>query len=50
VQAINRHFAKIINGTTQFVIPVFQRDYSWDEAQCEQLWDDIVRVGRQDAE
>ena len=50
MQAINRHFAQIINGTTQFVIPVFQRDYSWDEAQCEQLWDDIVRVGRQDTD
>ena len=37
-------FTKIINGTTQFVIPVFQRDYSWTEAECEQLWRDILQI------
>lgn len=26
----------------QFVIPEFQRSYSWEKEQCEQLWDDIV--------
>jgi uncharacterized protein with ParB-like and HNH nuclease domain len=46
MKAIDRPFTKVINGTTQFVIPVFQRDYSWTEDQCEQLWNDIVRVGR----
>lgn len=45
MKAIDRPFTRIINGTTQFVIPVFQRDYSWSETQCEQLWDDILRVG-----
>ena len=28
MKAIDRQFTKIINGTTQFVIPVFQRDTS----------------------
>ena len=37
-------FAKTINGTTQFIIPVFQRDYSWTEAECEQLWRDILEI------
>ena len=37
MQAIDKPFTKIINGTTQFVIPVFQRDYSWTESDCEQL-------------
>jgi uncharacterized protein with ParB-like and HNH nuclease domain len=46
MQAINRQFAKIINGSTQFVIPVFQRDYSWTEDQCAQLWADVLRVGQ----
>lgn len=46
MQAINRPFTHIINGTTQFIIPVFQRDYSWGEHQCKQLWDDIVLAGR----
>ncbi len=44
MKAIDRPFTKIINGTTQFVIPVFQRDYSWTEAQCEQLWKDILQI------
>ena len=30
----------------RMVIPVYQRAYSWDEEQCQQLWDDIVTVGR----
>ena len=50
MKAIDRPFTKIINGSTQFVIPVFQRNYSWTELQCEQLWNDIVRVGRDDSD
>lgn len=44
MKAIDRPFTKIINGTTQFVIPVFQRDYSWTEGHCEQLWKDVLRI------
>jgi len=44
MKAIDRPFTKIINGTTQFVIPVFQRDYSWTETQCEQLWKDVLLI------
>lgn len=42
MNAINRPFTKIINGATQFVIPVFQRDYNWTEDECEQLWKDVL--------
>lgn len=28
------------------VIPVYQCAYSWDEEQCQQLWDDVVATGR----
>lgn len=45
MKAIDRPFGRIINGTTQFVVPVFQRDYSWTEPQCEQLWNDIISIG-----
>jgi predicted transport protein len=37
-------FPKIINGASQFVIPVFQRDYSWAEENCRQLWKDILLI------
>lgn len=31
---------------TQFVIPIYQRDYDWSEEQCKQLLEDIIEVGR----
>ncbi len=45
MKAIDRPFTRLINGNTQFVIPVFQRDYSWTEENCKQLWNDLMRVG-----
>jgi predicted transport protein len=45
MKAVDRPFTSIINGTTQFVIPVFQRDYTWQaEPQCAQLWRDVLRA------
>jgi uncharacterized protein with ParB-like and HNH nuclease domain len=32
----------ILEGSKQYVIPVYQRIYSWGEPQCERLWTDIV--------
>lgn len=32
----------------QFVVPVYQRMYSWDIEHCDKLWEDIVRVGAND--
>ncbi|EJC53339.1 hypothetical protein HPHPP26_0606 [Helicobacter pylori Hp P-26] len=29
----------------QFVIPVYQRVYSWGKEHCKQLWDDIIKTG-----
>lgn len=46
MKAVNSPFTKIINGTTQFVVPVFQRDYRWSESQCEQLWTDIRLIAQ----
>ncbi len=33
------------SNKTQFVIPVYQRNYDWSTAQCKQLLDDIFEVG-----
>lgn len=33
------------SNKTQFVIPVYQRNYDWTIGQCKQLLDDIVEVG-----
>lgn len=37
----------IAEMNTRFVVPVYQRPYSWGESQCLQLWDDILACGRQ---
>lgn len=34
---------------TQFVIPVYQRNYDWRNEQCQQLMNDILAVGNDDA-
>ncbi|GHR40341.1 hypothetical protein VN0472_12110 [Helicobacter pylori] len=36
------------NQKNQFVIPIYQRLYSWEKEQCKQLWDDIIKIGRND--
>ena len=37
-----------LKKSPQFVIPIYQRTYSWTERECRQLWDDIVRTGSND--
>ncbi|GAA9547753.1 DUF262 and DUF1524 domain-containing protein [Helicobacter pylori] len=36
------------NQKNQLVIPIYQRVYSWEKEQCEQLWDDIIKIGGND--
>ena len=50
MKAINRPFTDIINGNRQFIIPVFQRDFSWTREQCEQLWRDVKRASNGEAD
>jgi uncharacterized protein with ParB-like and HNH nuclease domain/predicted transport protein len=41
--------AKLLNflhTAPQLVIPIYQRLYSWSLKECEQLWEDIIRCGR----
>lgn len=33
------------SNKTQFVIPVYQRNYDWSTSQCKQILDDILEVG-----
>lgn len=43
-KTILMHF--IAQENACFSIPLFQRRYSWDVAQCEELWADIQRASR----
>jgi len=45
MHAEDRSFTQVVIGASQFIIPVFQRDYSWKEEQCDELLQDILRVG-----
>lgn len=38
-----------LQKSPQFVIPIYQRTYSWTDKQCRQLWEDIVRAGSSEA-
>ena len=47
--AITAGFLKLLGSdNTQFVIPVYQRVYSWGERECRDLWEDVMRAGRND--
>lgn len=35
---------KILNSNLQMVIPIFQREYSWELEQVRILWDDIAKL------
>lgn len=35
---------KLMNGAIQFIVPIYQRTYSWTFKQCNQLWTDIIQI------
>ena len=45
MRANEENLLKFLDGTKQFILPIFQRRYSWEKRQCEQLWDDVLHVG-----
>ena len=42
MEARESNFLKFLNNTHQFVIPLYQRPYSWTIKECKQLLDDIL--------
>ena len=49
MKATEAKLLSFLQKSPQFVIPIYQRTYSWTEKQCRQLWDDILRAGSSDA-
>ncbi len=37
-----------LQSSKQYVIPIYQRTYSWLESECDQLWRDILNAGQND--
>ena len=46
MKASETNLLKFLRKSPQFVIPIYQRNYSWTQAQCQQLWADVLRAGR----
>lgn len=46
MKASEANLLKFLRKSPQFVIPIYQRNYSWTESQCGQLWSDLLRAGR----
>jgi len=45
VKAVDSHLLTLLKASSQFIVPIYQRLYSWQEPECAQLWDDIIRAG-----
>lgn len=45
MKATEAKLLDFLKKSPQFVIPIYQRTYSWTERECRQLWDDIIRAG-----
>lgn len=48
MKATEAKLLDFLKKSPQFIIPIYQRTYSWSEPQCQQLWDDILRAGTDD--
>jgi uncharacterized protein with ParB-like and HNH nuclease domain/predicted transport protein len=46
LKAVDSHLLTLLKKSSQFVVPIYQRVYSWQESECKQLWSDILRAGR----
>src|SRR3954463_9397389 len=49
MKATEAKLLDFLKKSPQFVIPIYQRTYSWTEQECRQLWNDVLRAGRDDA-
>jgi len=49
MKAVEAKLLNFIKKSSQFIIPIYQRTYSWTERECRQLWNDIIRTGSNDA-
>ena len=36
---------ELLEGSKQFVVPIYQRRYTWGREQCQELWSDIENIG-----
>jgi uncharacterized protein with ParB-like and HNH nuclease domain len=44
VKASETKLQPVIEGTKQYVVPLFQRSYSWEAKEWDALWNDLVEI------
>jgi uncharacterized protein with ParB-like and HNH nuclease domain len=45
MKAVENKLIRFLEGHDKsFVIPVYQRNYDWDKANCRQLYNDLIDV------
>ncbi|CAN5521388.1 hypothetical protein BH24ACT5_BH24ACT5_00260 [soil metagenome] len=44
VHAVETNLQKLLEGTKQYQVPLYQRTYSWKHDQLQRLWDDLVKL------
>jgi len=49
MKATEAKLLSYLQKSCQFIIPIYQRTYSWTIKQCDQLWRDILRAGKEEA-
>ena len=48
MKAQEKPLIEFLRDKQQFVIPIYQRKYSWTKTQCLRLWEDIKEISNND--
>lgn len=47
MKAKETNFLKLMESQfNQYIVPIYQRTYSWGEKQCQVLWEDILKISK----
>jgi len=49
VKATEAGLLQFLRAAPRFVIPIYQRTYSWTQKECTQLWEDVYKAGSDDS-
>ena len=47
VKAQEVNLQKVLEGSYQFLVPLYQRPYQWSKAQWDTLWNDVLRLAEE---
>lgn len=49
MKAVDTNLLDLLKKSERFVVPIYQRVYSWGKDECAQLWKDMMRAGSRDS-